>query len=103
MKPKILKSFFKFSIYNPYIKGEKCVDIFKLTTIMSRRHARHFYVVFDEFSKVIIIMRAFMVPPFGIRWKERRKDCFKIFSKDSHHDIRIMSRRHAEYDNMFII
>ena len=30
---------------------------------MSRRHVRHFYAVFDHFSKVIKIMRAYMVPP----------------------------------------
>ena len=67
---------------------------------MSRRHARHFYVVFDEFSKVIIILRAYMVPPFGIRWEEIRKGCFKIISKDSHNDIQLMSQRHAENENV---
>ena len=88
-------------LYNPYIKGEKkYLDISKWTTIMSRRHARHFYVVFDESSKVITIMRAYMVPPFGIRWEERRKDCFNIFFKDSHHDMQLMSRRHKEYENV---
>ena len=67
---------------------------------MSHRHIRHFYVFFDEFSKVIIIMRTYMVPPFGKRWEERRKNCFNIFSKDSHHDMQLMSRRHAEYENV---
>ena len=41
-----------------------------------------------------------MVPPYGIRWEERRKKCFIIFSKDSHLDMQLMSRRHAEYENM---
>ena len=54
---------------------------------MSQRHARYFNAVFDEFSKVIIIMRAYIVVPFGIRWEERRKDCLNIFSKDSHHNM----------------
>ena len=67
---------------------------------MSRRHVRHFYAVFDHFSKVIKIMRAYMVPPYGIRWEERRKKCFIIFPKDSHLDMQLMSRRHAEYENM---
>ena len=79
---------------------KKYVDISKWTTIMSRRHARHFYAVFDNFSKVIKIMRAYMVPPYCIRWEERRKKCFIIFPKDSHLDMQLMSRRHAEYENM---
>ena len=29
--------------------------------------------LFDHFSKVIKIMRAYMVPPYGIRWEERRE------------------------------
>ena len=70
---------------------------------MSRRHVRHFYAVFDNFSKVIKIMRAYMVPPYGIRWEERRKKCFIIFPKDSHLDMQLMSRRHAEYENMLEI
>ena len=40
---------------------------------MSRRNVRHFYAVFDNFSKVIKIMRAYKVPPYGIRYEERRK------------------------------
>ena len=41
-----------------------------------------------------------MVPPYGIRWEERRKKCFIIFPKDSHLDMQLMSRRHTEYENM---
>ena len=67
---------------------------------MSRRQARHFYVVFDNFSKVIKIMRAYMVPYYGRRWKDRRKKGFIIFPKDSHLDMQYMSRRKAEYENM---
>ena len=79
------------------------VDISKWTIIMSQRHARQFYAVFDIFSKVIKIMRAYMVAPYGIRWEERRKKCFIILSKDSHFDMQLMSRRHAEYENMLEI
>ena len=43
------------------LKAKKIyVDISKWTTIMSRRHVRHFYAVFDHFSKVIKIMRAYI-------------------------------------------
>ena len=70
---------------------------------MSRRHVRHFYAVFDHFSKVIKIMRAYMVPPYGIRCEERRKKSFLIFPKDSHLDMQIMSRHHEEYENMLEI
>ena len=58
---------------------------------------------FYHFSKVNKIMRAYMVPPYGIRWEERRKKCFIIFPKDSHLDMQLMSRRHAEYENMLEI
>ena len=86
-------------LYNPYIKGEKkYLDISKWTTIMSRRHARHFYVVFDESSKVITIMRAYMVPPFGIRWEERRKDYFKIFKGfPSWYAINVNRKQYSSY------
>ena len=53
---------------------------------MSRRHVRHFYAVFDHFSKVNKIMRAYMVPPYGIRWEGTRK---KNYLKDFQ---RILSR-----------
>ena len=65
---------------------------------MSRHHAGHFYEIFDPISKANIVMKAYMVPPYGIRWEGTRKKCFKIFSKDSHHDMQIMSRHHAEYE-----
>ena len=71
--------------------------------ILSRIHVSHFYAFFDHFSKVNKIMRAYMVLPYGIRWEERRKKCFIIFSKDSHLDMQLMSRRHAEYENMLEI
>ena len=31
------------------------------------------YAVFDNFSKVIKIMRTYNVPPYGIRWEEREE------------------------------
>ena len=103
MKPNFFK-LTKFPKYHPNIKANKIyVDICKWTTIMSRRHVRHFYAVFDHFSKVIKIMRAYMVPSYGIRWEERRKKCFIIFPKDSNLDMQLMSRRHAEYENMLEI
>ena len=58
---------------------------------------RHFYKMFEHLLKVIIIMRAHMVPLYCIRWKEARKKCFKIFLKDSHYPMQIISRHHAEY------
>ena len=67
---------------------------------MSRRHVRHFYAVFYHCSKVIKIMRAYMVPPYGIRLEERRKKSFIVFPKDFHLDMQLMSWRHAEYKNM---
>ena len=60
-------------------------------------------VFFYHLSKVIKIMRAYMVPPYGIRWEERRKKCFILSQKDSHLDMQLMSRRHAEYENMLEI
>ena len=62
--------------------------------------SRETLAVLDHFSKVIKMMRAYMVPPYGIRWVERRKKCFIIFPKDSHYDMQLMSRRHAEYEDM---
>ena len=64
---------------------------------MSRHHAGHFYEIFDNLLKANINMKAYMVPSYGIRWEGTRKKCFKICSKDSHHDMQIMSRHHAEY------
>ena len=58
---------------------------------MSRRDARHFYQVFDNFWKVIIMIIAYLVPPYGITWERR-----KILLKDSNHDKQIPSRRDAE-------
>ena len=72
------------------------VDISKWTTIMSRRNAGQFLEVSDHLLKVGILMRAYVVPPYGIRWEGKRKKCYKIFFKDSHHDMQIMSRRNAE-------
>ena len=64
---------------------------------MSRRHTGHFYEAFEHLLKVIIVIRAYVVPPYGIRGEGRKeKKCFEIFSKDSHHDMQIMSRHHAE-------
>ena len=42
---------------------------------MSRRDARHFYQIFDNFWKGIIIIIAYFVPLYGITW-ERRKIYF---------------------------
>ena len=95
---KNFKKLSKFLKYNHCIKKKKYFDISKWT-IKSRRHERHFYVVFDKFSKVIIIMRAYMVPPYVIRWVERRKSGFTIFSNESHHYMQLMSRRHVKYEN----
>ena len=40
---------------------------------MSQHHAGHFYEIFDDLLKANIIMKAFMVPPYGIRWKGTKK------------------------------
>ena len=63
---------------------------------MSRRLARHFHQVFDNFWKLIIMIIAYFVPPNGITWERRRRKNIKIFLKDSHHDRQILSRRDAE-------
>ena len=64
---------------------------------MSQCNAGHFYEVFDRLYKDLNMIRAYMVPPYGIRWEGRIKRCFKISLKGSHHDMQIMSRRNAEY------
>ena len=43
------------------------------------------------------MMMAYMIPPYGINGKEEEK-YFKIFLKDSHHDMQLMSRREKEDD-----
>ena len=40
---------------------------------MSRRDAGHFYQVFDNFWKFMIMIIAYMVPPYGIKWERRRR------------------------------
>ena len=45
---------------------------------MSRRNAGPFLEFFDHLLKVIIIMRAYVVPHSCTRWEERR---IKILSK----------------------
>ena len=63
----------KFPKYLPYMKANtKYVDISKWSTIMCRRNRGHFLEFFDHLVKVIIRMRAYVVPPRGIRWEERR-------------------------------
>ena len=63
---------------------------------MSRRDARHFHQIFDIIWKVIIMIIAYLVPPYGIKWETRRKKIFKILLEDSHLDRQIMSWRDAE-------
>ena len=64
---------------------------------MARGGAGHFYRVSNHFCKFIIMMIAYMVPPYGIKWKRiRRIFLKKIPLKDSHHDMQIMSQRDAE-------
>ena len=46
---------------------------------MSRRHAGHFYEIFDNLLKANIIMKAYMVPPYGIRWEGTKKNALKYF------------------------
>ena len=40
---------------------------------MSRHRAGHFYEIFDNLLKANIIMKAYMVLPYGIRWEGTRK------------------------------
>ena len=40
---------------------------------MSRRDARHFYQVYDNFWKVIIMIIAYLVPPYGTTLERRRR------------------------------
>ena len=53
--------------------NEKYVNISKWTTIMSCRDAGHFYQVFDQLLKGIIMMIACMVLPYGIKWEKGKK------------------------------
>ena len=39
---------------------------------MSRRDGGHLYQVSDNFWKVNIMIIAYMVPPYGIKWERRR-------------------------------
>ena len=60
--------------------NKKYVDISKWTTIMPWHNAGPFMEFFDHFLKVIM-MRAYVVPPTGIRWEERSmKILFNIFT-----------------------
>ena len=65
---------------------------------MSRRDAGHFYQLFDKLWKFMIMIIAYMVPPYGIKWeRRRRKNIFFLYLlTDSHHDMQIMSRRDAK-------
>ena len=67
---------------------------------MSGHHAGHFYEIFDNLLKAFIVMTVYMVPPYDKRWEGTGKKCFKIFLKDSPHDMQIMSRHHAEYKSI---
>ena len=53
---------------------------------MSRHHVGHFHEIFGRLLKANIIMKVYMVPPYGIGWEGRRKKSFKIFSKDSNYE-----------------
>ena len=65
---------FKFPKYHPYIKSKNnYVGISKMTTIMSRRNVGHFYNVFDYLYKDLDMIKAYMVPPYGIRLGRRIK------------------------------
>ena len=44
---------------------------------MSQRDAGHFYEVFDCLYKDLNMIRAYMLPPYGIRWGERIKNALK--------------------------
>ena len=54
----------KFPKYQPYMEANtKYVDISKWTSTMSQPNAGPFLEFFDHFLKVIIMLRAFVVPP----------------------------------------
>ena len=44
---------------------------------MSRCNAGHFYEVFDYLYKDLNMIRAYIVPPYGIRWAGRIKNALK--------------------------
>ena len=47
---------------------------------MSRRNAEDFNEVFDRLYKGLNMIRAYMVPPYGIRWEGRiKKSALNIF------------------------
>ena len=46
---------------------------------MSRRDAGHFYQLFDKLWKFMIMIIAYMVPPYGIKWERRRRKNIFIF------------------------
>ena len=48
---------------------------------MSRRDATHFHQVFKTNLKVIMVIIAFLVPPYGITWKRRRRKNIQIIVK----------------------
>ena len=41
---------------------------------MSRHDAGHIFEVFDDLEKFVIMMRAYVVPPLGIRLEVRKKN-----------------------------
>ena len=48
---------------------------------MSRRDATHFHQVFKKNWKVIMVILAFLVPPYGITWDRRRRKNIQIIVK----------------------
>ena len=56
-----------------HIHKKNYVDISKRTIIMSGCDARHFYQVIDSFWKFIMMIIAYLVPPYGITWERRRR------------------------------
>ena len=48
---------------------------------MSRRDATHFHQVLKNFWKVIMVIIAFLVPPYGITWERRRRKNIQIIVK----------------------
>ena len=49
---------------------------------MSRHQAGHCYEIFDNLLKANIIMKAYIRPPYGIRWDgTRKKNVLKYFQR----------------------
>ena len=53
----------------------------KWTTIKFGHHAWHFYENFDHLLKINNNMKAFLVPPYGIRSEKTRKNALSYFQK----------------------